>query len=266
MSGSWRGQVRRGLDRVEARVPSRVGAGLDTVGRSGRRSYSFYGEDAVILGLLDRARFESGGRFPVRPTDLTYVDVGAWRPVDGSNTFALYRRGMRGTLVEPNPHLARLLARVRPRDTVLPVACAEGATAELVAFGRHAESNTTTPEFAAHIERTQGVTPIARITVRAQSLPVILAGHLDRHGSVFLLSVDIEGADAAALASVDWSVTPRPAFVIAEVGGATPLTDDSDPVTTLLKASGYAVLAQCSVSRIFVDRESPWNGRLDRLG
>lgn len=249
------------LDSVEAISPAWVARRLDLVGSRSSGHYSLYGEDAVVLGLIERARFESRGRLGRDPSALSYIDVGAWRPVRGSNTIALYRAGARGTLVEPNPHLVRLLRRARPEDVVLGVACATDPWVDLQMFGPWAESNTASPAFAARISESQGV--VVDKTVRVPGVPLaqIVADHVSRHGSVFLLSVDIEGTDFEALSSLDWTGSGRPSIVIAEVGSATPDVRERDVVTELMLRHGYAVLAQCAVSRLFVDAESPWNAR-----
>jgi FkbM family methyltransferase len=60
--------------------------------------YSQCGEQAAILRVLDGI---SKGRF---------IDVGAWRPDELSNTRALYDLGWRGVVVEPSPEpVGRLL-------------------------------------------------------------------------------------------------------------------------------------------------------------
>lgn len=249
------------LDSVEGVAPAWAARRLDLVGSPGRGRYSMYGEDAVVLGLVERARFESRGRLGRDPAALSYIDVGAWRPARGSNTMALYRSGARGTLVEPNPHLVRLLRRARPADVVLAVACASDPWVDLQMFGPWAESNTASPEFAAAIAASQGVTVDRTVRVPGMTLSAIMADHVDRHGAVFLLSVDIEGMDVDALSSVDWSGPARPSIVIAEVGASTPDVRAPDDVTELMLRHGYAVLAQCAVSRLFIDGESPWNAR-----
>ena len=56
--------------------------------------------------------------FEGRPSGF-YIDIGAGHPVADNVTFALYEAGWRGVVVEPQADLARLYARIRPRDTVV---------------------------------------------------------------------------------------------------------------------------------------------------
>src|SRR5687768_222891 len=45
-----------------------------------------------------------------------YIDIGAGHPVADNVSFWFYERGWRGLVVEPQPHLIELYARLRPRD------------------------------------------------------------------------------------------------------------------------------------------------------
>ena len=46
----------------------------------------------------------------------TYIDVGAGHPIADNVSFWFYERGWQGIIVEPQPELAALYQRLRPRD------------------------------------------------------------------------------------------------------------------------------------------------------
>src|SRR5215510_10309746 len=48
-----------------------------------------------------------------------YIDIGGGHPVAGSVSFWFYQRGWSGIVVEPQPDLAALHRRLRPRDTLV---------------------------------------------------------------------------------------------------------------------------------------------------
>src|SRR5215475_13098953 len=56
--------------------------------------------------------------FPGRTTG-TYIDIGGGHPIADNVSFWFYERGWRGIVVEPQPDLAALYGRLRPRDTVV---------------------------------------------------------------------------------------------------------------------------------------------------
>ena len=52
-------------------------------------------------------------------TTGTYIDIGAGHPIADNVSFWFYERGWRGIVVEPQPELAALYERLRPRDLVV---------------------------------------------------------------------------------------------------------------------------------------------------
>ncbi len=59
------------------------------LGRGVRTSYGQFGEDAVVQAML-------------KSREGFYVDVGAFDPVLYYNTYALYRSGWFGIVIDPN--------------------------------------------------------------------------------------------------------------------------------------------------------------------
>src|SRR5947199_1847499 len=52
-------------------------------------------------------------------TTGTYIDVGAGHPIADNVSFWFYERGWQGVVVEPQPELAALYERLRPRDVAV---------------------------------------------------------------------------------------------------------------------------------------------------
>jgi hypothetical protein len=75
--------------------------------RGTRVSFAQAGEDLVIAGLMDM----------IRVAKPTYLDVGAWEPIESNNTYLFYRKGGRGVLVEPNVALTPKLRSGRAGPT-----------------------------------------------------------------------------------------------------------------------------------------------------
>ena len=70
--------------------------------------FSQFGEDEIMEPYFS----ELGGIF---------IDIGAGRPVRGSNTYKLYLRGWNGICVDPIRANTRLFKALRPRDQVLNI-------------------------------------------------------------------------------------------------------------------------------------------------
>ena len=75
---------------------------------AGPRDYSQLGEERVLLNVLERMDPAAINR--------TYLDIGAFPPVHGSNTFRLYQMGWHGVVVDPNPAKIARFARIRADD------------------------------------------------------------------------------------------------------------------------------------------------------
>jgi FkbM family methyltransferase len=126
-----------------------------------------------------------------------FVDVGANAPQDGSQTFAMERRGWSGVLVEPQPELAERLRRER-RAKVYAVACStpqnSGKTLTLYLAGIQSSLK---PDFYA-----AGMQRAGAIDVPIMTLDQVLTDAGAPHGIDFV-SIDVEGHDIEVLDGFD---------------------------------------------------------------
>jgi len=216
-----------------------------------RSFYSIYGEDAIIMGLLDRYTMHTGQQLK-----LSYVDIGAWRPIKGSNTYFLYKNGSTGTVIEPNPHFNRLWKSVRPRDKYLSIGCGNEKFANLQIFHPSAASNTFNTKFAKEIIDSQAheVTQILEVPLR--SLGEIISGHVASFQQPFMLDIDIEGMDYEVVSSYDFPNGFRPVIILIEdkppVGDST----DSHMIQNFLASKRYKLIARTVVTAVYIDESS----------
>ena len=113
----------------------------------GYPSFSAAGEDRLVIAWLRViAR--------MKMSDVRYCDIGANHPKYLSNTFALYRSGASGVLIEPDPLLCAKLRSARPRDSVVNVGVAfdDRTSAKLQRLSDRA-FNTFLPEQANFVVR-----------------------------------------------------------------------------------------------------------------
>lgn len=205
---------------------------LPIYSRIPRIHWSQSGEDVILRELLP----EPGG---------TYVDVGAAHPRLGSNTYFLYRRGWRGTLIEPNAASADRLRKARPRDRVIQAAAgAEEGTASFTMF-RSDYLSSIDPEVARERadagEVVEAVLQVPVVTLAALRLRVSPA-------EPSLLSIDCEGADLEVLRGNDWG-----AFVPRVICVEEPASTLQSPtaIRTLLEDRGYALTAHTGLSALY---------------
>jgi FkbM family methyltransferase len=180
-----------------------------------------------------------------------YIDIGGGHPVAGSVSFWFYERGWSGIVIEPQPDLAALHRRLRPRDTLV----------EAVIGRRSGET-----EFF-KIDRLHGLSTTVRSNAEATgahgvgfetiTLPSLSLADLCRTyqiDAVDFLKIDVEGAERDVLEGADWSKC-RPRIVVLEA--VTPLTNApawSDWEPLLLKQDYQFVLFD-TLNRFYVAAE-----------
>lgn len=206
-------------------------------------SSSQLGEDIVIAHIFD------DDLPPLRQPGF-YVDIGAHHPRHKSNTFHLHLQGWRGVNVDASETAIEAFRRERPGDVNL--CCAVGAVEGTATFYEFLGGlpSTCDPDLA-RVWRGKGWTQVGERQVPIRRLGSILAEHVGAT-PVDFLNIDIEGLDAAALATVDLNVV-RPKVIAIEIHGADLLSAGSDRTVRDLTEAGYRLVAISVVTFIFVD-------------
>jgi FkbM family methyltransferase len=183
----------------------------------------------------------------------TYIDVGAGHPIADNVSFWFYERGWQGVVVEPQPELAALYQRLRPRDLVV-----RGVV------GRHRG------EIDFHVvERLHGLsTTVQDVAQKAKAfgvgyqtvrMPVTTLARLcESHNldSIDFLKIDVEGAEGDVLFGGDWKRF-RPKVIVAEAVtpmASVPSWHDWEPFLT---AQGYRFVLFDTLNRFYVAEEHP---------
>jgi FkbM family methyltransferase len=202
------------------------------------QSWSQCGEDMILRDL-----------FSSTPRGF-YVDVGAFHPRFGSNTYALHRRGWSGINIDASPGSMRSFRKARPRDINLELAI--GSVPGEATFHVFVEDELSTldDEWAA-TQLALGHKLDRRVRVQVRTLADIHREH-KVPARYELLSVDCEGRDADVLASNDWN-TYRPRIIVIECSqGDLPQALDSKPAT-VVRERGYVPTAATRLSLILRD-------------
>jgi FkbM family methyltransferase len=206
------------------------------LGRMRSISFSQYGEDILL--------------HPLNPGPQGfYIDVGAYHPWRGSNTYKLYLKGWCGLTIEPNPDAARAFQRARPRDTHLMLGVA--SQAGMMTYHRFKDAKFNSFE----LDEYRRTLPRDGEAMELPCLPlseIIEAYAPARH--IDLLSIDCEGSDELALTSLDWTRV-RPTAVIVE----DTLKPRKRRLAQFLEAKNYACIGQALFSFVFIDTDAVRN-------
>lgn len=213
-------------------------------------SFSQSGEDILSLYALRRLGI----------TVPSYIDIGANHPTKFSNTYLFYLLGGRGLNIEPDPEMAALIRKERPRDETLNVGA--GREAGELEFFIMAQSafNTCSRSEAEEVQRTSGIALRKTMKIEVVNVGALLR---ERGFSPDFMNVDVEGMDMDILASIDWERN-RPGVVCVETVDYT--TQQKRPeVTEFMRSKDYAPYADTFLNTIFIDGRK-WGTRREARG
>jgi FkbM family methyltransferase len=205
----------------------------------GTRFYSQTGEDAILAHLL----FDHGSGF--------YVDVGAFHPVQYSNTYYFYRRGWTGINIEPTPGQIDLFKKLRPRDINLACAVAKNEGHILLTTFEDAALNSAKKQIIDQHVRTWQLRTTGEIAVQACPLAEILQTYMPSGRELSFLSVDVEGMELDVLESNDWDRF-RPLFVAVEwLGPRSVRSAMSSGVHGFLEQRKYELICKTPLTLVY---------------
>ena len=205
------------------------------LGRGVRTSYGHQGEDAVLQGML---KWVKRG---------TYVDVGAYHPVLYSNTYAFYKEGWRGIVIDPNSDMKPLYALMRPRDTFVHTAVGERPEEKEYYMFDDGAYNSFDSVRAHSWKESRGL-PIKKTRmVSFKPLAQILKEQGITH--IDFLNVDVEGLDLEVLKTHDWSVPTR--VIAVEDETFNPDAPRENAIYAYLHDKGYVLAGLVGLTLLF---------------
>jgi FkbM family methyltransferase len=172
-----------------------------------------------------------------------FVEVGAFHPFSGSQSWHLEQRGWAGVLVEPQPELAALLTRKR-RASVFQFACSapERHGTEMTLYVAGGTSSLERSKMVAGARATDA------ISVRVRTLDDILL-EAEAPPQVDLMSLDVEGHEIEVLRGFDLARW-KPRLILLE--------DHIDNLSKhrFMTSKGYVLVRRTGLNNWYVPRGS----------
>lgn len=181
-----------------------------------------------------------------------YVDVGAYQPIACSNTCALYQKGWRGVVVEPQEKLHAPWRIHRPEDILVGAAIGD-KVGEITFYELPSNDQLATIDPSIiEMHQREGREAVGR-TVPLLTLDELLTRHRPQ-GDIHLLSIDVEGAEKSALQGLDRNRF-RPWLIILEsVLPNRPVSNYAEWEPLLLQ-TGYEFVYFDAVNRFYLAKE-----------
>lgn len=220
-----------------------------------RKYFGQFGEDAVVQNIFrERAWREAAAsnaaKIQQRPG--FYVDVGAFAPIQHSNTWWFYRRGWKGINIDATPGSMKIFRHIRPRDTNLEMAVSDReGEITYYTWGIPNVMNTMSKERAEDVTR-RGGQPSKEFKIQARTLEHILDEHLPAGQAIDFISLDVENHNLEVLRSNNWQKY-RPYLVIVEAddGCETFETVAASEMMAFMKSHRYQVCSWIKPTLIF---------------
>ena len=180
-----------------------------------------------------------------------YVDIGAGRPIAGSNTFGFYKRGWRGICVDPISFNCKMFRYFRPKDQILNILI--GTEKNLIEFWEFEPYvySTADKQVAEKINKVPGVRLLVKSLKKVSPLSEIVpnADPLDP----MLLTIDVEGFDLQVLKSNDWKKF-RPRVICVEEWSSSLDENQNSEISLFLRGKNYQRRAWTGLSSIYVEQ------------
>ena len=181
--------------------------------RFSKPTYSQCGEDLILKSLFINERKNGPG---------LYIDIGAYHPFKGSNTWLFYMDGWRGINIDPTPGSSVIFNKKRPEDINLEIGIAETSGSAKFYF---ISSDSTMNSFSKETLEKNGVlNKVTKIIdVEIMALRDIQQRYV-KDSLIDFVNMDIEGLELQALKGLDFSLH-RPSFFAIEQNDVSSLQD-----------------------------------------
>ena len=153
-----------------------------------KKSYSMLGEDLFVKKFFKNKK------------KGFYIDVGCYHPIDGNNTYLLYKKGWEGINIDLNKTSIDLFKRARKNDNNLNVAISNNSKKIKFYYRKKINMlNTINKKFAKNSFKKGFKTG----SIQSQTLNSILNKSKFKNKKIDFLNLDIEGNEINALESFD---------------------------------------------------------------
>lgn len=207
------------------------------------------GEDSIIAYVLMV--------LGINLKDEYYLDLGANHAKQLSNTYMLYKKGMRGVLLEANPQLIGELKFYRGEDVILNKCIADKTGMQIPFYILSGDGLSSMSLESVHevMRKNPRICIEEQINIETITINDILDKYFEK--APLVLNIDIEGMEEEILRAIDYDrYTP---FIIVveriDYGMSIAINKKEDGITDLMNEKGYFEYAFTGINSIFINKK-----------
>ena len=195
-----------------------------------KKTYSMFREDIIIK------------KFFIYKQKGFYVDIGCYHPLDGNNTYLLYKKGWKGINVDLNELSIDLFNIARTKDENINTAISNNTKKVKIYFRKKINMLNTIDLKSAKKNFKNG---FQTKSIQSMTLNSILTKSKFKNKKIDFLNLDVEGNELNVLKSFNFKKY-RPRLICIEIHN-----HKKNPVYKFLVSKGYRVFWNNSFSYIF---------------
>lgn len=203
-----------------------------------KKCFSQCGEELVITALMRQVGKKGTGFF---------VDVGAFHPHIGSNTYYFYRLGWRGVNIDARPGSMKLFDRKRPRDINIEtgIGSSEG-NMKYFMLQDEPGMNTFSFETLQSCRMEHKITSTVEVPIT--TMAKIQSQYVPAGTQIDFVSIDTEGHEMEVLKGFDFELH-RPTVFAIELNDVLSIQDTAaNSVNRFMEENGYVAVAKNLIS------------------
>ena len=211
-----------------------------------KKTYSQAGEDAIILYAC--------AMLGIPFQECNYLDLGANKPIEMSNTYFFYQQGARGVLLEANPLLIPELEQKRSGDIILNQAVTEKSNENVIFHVLNLDGLSKIGDISDILAKNPNAKLMQSIKIKTISVNDIIKNYFQEKAPV-ILNLDIEGLELEILKNIDFEKY-RPLFFIIEM---IPYSENlsvgikNQELLNFMHSKNYLEYAFTGINSIFID-------------
>ena len=206
-----------------------------------KKTYSMYGEDIIIEQFFKNKK------------KGFYVDIGCYHPLEGSNTYLLFKKGWNGINADVNRLSIELFNRAREKDHNVNLAVSNNKQKLKIYFRKKINMLNTSSKKLAKIHFRNG---FQERVINACPLNEIIKKSKFNSKKIDFLNIDVEGKELNVLESLNFS-RYKPKLICIEIHNHEKMYDQNydylkrNSVYKFLIRKGYKVIWKNGFSFIF---------------